>query len=503
MALVVAPAQSRTEARRLQRAAAAGELRRIHAGVYTDVLEGGLGALVRRELYPLCAILAPGALISHRSALEPGPTPAAELFLTGPYRRDIALPGLKLRIARGPGPLASDVRIPTTRGDTHRSSDARALLENLQLSRARDPNRRRTLGAAAVERWLERLLARDGEQSLNRVRDQARIVAEALGLGAEFRTLDDQIGTLQGTREHRLSHPQAIARARGRPYDAERIELFGRLAEYLHQHSPDVPPAADGIDPTLQAFVESYFSNFIEGTQFELDEAHQIVVHGRPLKYREDDSHDILGTYHAILDSVARPHFPSDFDTFLMQLKTWNQRVIYSRAEKRPGEIKTEPNRAGTTLFVAPELVVGTLERGFEFLAAARTAAERAALAMFIVAEVHPFADGNGRTTRLAMNLALSAERHTRIIVPTVFRDDYLPALKALSHNRDPQPYVRMLSRAAAFSRWLDYRSEAACFTQLGASNALADPGEAKLTFPAARESLDMHESTRSLSGKS
>lgn len=483
MALVVAPQGSRAEARRLQRAAAAGELRRLHAGIYTDDQRSDLATIVRRDLYPLCALLAPGALISHRSALESVPTPAAELFLTGPYRRAIKLPGLTLRITQGPGPLADDVRIPTARGDVHRSSDARALLENLQSSRARDPNRRRTLGAEGVERWLERLLSREGEASLNRVRDQAREKAEALGLRDEFRVLDAQIGALLRTRTHRLSHPQAIARARGRPYDAEPVELFERLATYLHEHPPVVPRAAVGIDAGLQAFVESYFSNFIEGTEFELEEAHEIMVRGRPLRYREDDSHDVLGTYQAILDSVAQPHFPGTFDAFLDQLRTWNRRVIHSRTEKQPGEIKTLPNRAGATLFVTPELVVGTLERGFEFLAAARNAEARAALTMFMVAEVHPFTDGNGRTARLAMNLALSAEGRTRIIVPTVFRDDYLPALRALSHQREPEPYARMLTRAAAFSRWLDYSSKTACFAQLAASNALADPSEGKLAF--------------------
>jgi Fic family protein len=82
--------------------------------------------------------------------------------------------------------------------------------------------------------------------------------------------------------------------------------------------------------------------------------------------------------------------------------------LIFARAAKRPGEIKGDGNRAGNTLFVAPELVVGTLMKGFELMVAAPTPAARAALAMFVVAEVHPFGDGNGRTARLAMNLALS-----------------------------------------------------------------------------------------------
>jgi Fic family protein len=48
---------------------------------------------------------------------------------------------------------------------------------------------------------------------------------------------------------------------------------------------------------------------------------------------------------------------------------------------------------------------------------------------MFLVAEVHPFADGNGRVARIMMNAELVAARESRIIVPTVFRNNYLMAL--------------------------------------------------------------------------
>src|SRR2546430_10600840 len=117
MPLVVA-GDDRTDARRLQRLAEQGQLRRIHAGVYTDDLVQPLESIVRRELFALCSIVARGNIISHRSALENRrPTAAGNVFLTGPYRRDFDLPGVKLRIAKGPGPLASDIRIPTFGGD--------------------------------------------------------------------------------------------------------------------------------------------------------------------------------------------------------------------------------------------------------------------------------------------------------------------------------------------------------------------------------------------------
>jgi hypothetical protein len=471
------------QARRLQRLAEQGQLRRIHAGVYTDDLVQPLESIVRRELYVLCSLLAGDSIISHRSALESKRlTAGGNVFLTGPYRRNIKLPGVKLRIAQGPGALGSDIRIPTFGGDAFISSQARALLENLTASRG-DPAERRTLGAKSIEEWLALFISRDIGGGINKLRDTARTIAAPLGLQEEFKRLDSTIGALLGTQTARLSARAAIARAAGKPYDDARVMLFQSLAEELQSNSLQAPPAEPHADSHLQAFIETYFSNYIEGTEFELEEAHEIVVKGRPLKYREDDSHDILGTYQAILKSKTEPRIPQSFEAFAMLVQEWNRQVIESRSVKNPGEFKTEGNRAGNAVFVAPALVVGTLEKGYEIIMSGATSANRAALAMFVIAEVHPFTDGNGRTARLAMNLFLSRAGLTRIIIPTVYRDDYLSALKTLASNAHPIPLVRMLARAARFSRWVDMSSKSNAFAALRRSNALERPNAAQLSF--------------------
>jgi hypothetical protein len=185
----------------------------------------------------------------------------------------------------------------------------------------------------------------------------------------------------------------------------------------------------------------------------------------------------------SILESKADPAVPRNFEAFAAQIQGWNRLVIESRSAKSPGEFKTESNRVGNTVFVAPELVVGTLEKGYETIMSAATPENRAALAMFVIAEVHPFADGNGRTARLAMNLFLSQASLTRIIIPTVYRDDYISALKAMSSNAYPVPLIRMLARAARFSRWIDMSSKSNAFAALRRSNALERPDAAKLAL--------------------
>jgi hypothetical protein len=122
----------------------------------------------------------------------------------------------------------------------------------------------------------------------------------------------------------RLTARQAIARAAGRPYDDARVTLFQTLAAELQQNPLQVPPVDPSADSRMQAFIETYFSNYIEGTEFEIEEAHDIVVQGRPLRYREDDSHDILGTHQAILKSKADPAIPQNFEAFAELLQAWN-----------------------------------------------------------------------------------------------------------------------------------------------------------------------------------
>jgi len=74
---------------------------------------------------------------------------------------------------------------------------------------------------------------------------------------------------------------------------------------------------------------------------------------------------------------------------------------------------------------------------------------------MFVISEVHPFLDGNGRLARVMMNAELACAAQTKIIIPTVYREDYLGGLRRLSRDQEAAVYIRMLNRAQAFSHTL------------------------------------------------
>jgi hypothetical protein len=94
---------------------------------------------------------------------------------------------------------------------------------------------------------------------------------------------------------------------------------------------------------------------------------------------------------------------------------------------------------------------------------------------MFLISDVHPFNDGNGRVARVMMNAELVATGAPTIIIPTVFRDDYVLALKALTRRKRPGPLVETLRHAASFSS-LDFSDYPRVLDDLERRNWFRDP---------------------------
>jgi fido (protein-threonine AMPylation protein) len=145
-----------------------------------------------------------------------------------------------------------------------------------------------------------------------------------------------------------------------------------------------------------------------------------------------------------------------------------------------PGNFKLRTNRAGSTVFVAPELVPGTLRRGFEVGEMVRDAFARALYMMFLIAEVHPFTDGNGRVARIMMNAELATAGEARIVIPTVYRSNYISALKGATHNGHFQGLYRMLAFAQRWTARVDFTDRTIAEEDLRRTNALRDPAEAE-----------------------
>jgi hypothetical protein len=443
--------------------------------LYTTDLTQPPAQLVRRLLWPIASLLFPGAVITDRTAFEAGPSADGSVFLAADVDRDVRLAGAVLRVRKGAGPVAGD----TPFLGLHMASRARAYLENVPRARARKGVARR-LSRPELEERLVADLRDKGEEYVRRLRRDARELAAPLALEDAYRELDLLFGALLGTREARLQSDAAASRLAGRGYDVRRLDLFcalhGDLLKLAPAHRAD--PARAPRERYLP-FFEAYFSNFIEGTEFEVDEAAAIVFDGRIPKERPEDAHDVLGTFRVVSDPTAMARTPRTVEDLVALLRARHASVMEGRADKSPGEFKAARNRAGDTLFVAPDLVRGTLARGFELHRTLPDAFQRAVFLMFLVSEVHPFVDGNGRVARIMMNAELVAAGERRIIVPTIFRSNYLTGLKALSHNGMTRTLIRSLDFLQRYALALDFSSYEDARAQLEATHAFRDPAQA------------------------
>jgi len=455
------------------------KIRKIAPRIYSINLEEDPSAIVKRNILEILGNLYPEAVLSHRSAFEFKPTVTYQIFVTYTYTKKIKLPGITINFLEGKGPVVGDNKMI---GELYVASEPRRFLENLQITKKTGPDSK-TLSIPQIEEKLDDILRIKGEEGLNGLRDKARDLSKILDMQKEYKLLNKIVGALFTTQPSKiLKSDLALSRSVGLPYDRHRIEIFEILFNYLHNKVFHEHPENNLTPNSVRnfAFFEAYFSNYIEGTVFEVSEAKEIIDTGIPLPARSGNSHDVLGTYSLVSDKNEMTIIPQNENELLQILQSRHKILISTRIDKHPGEFKDKNNRAGDTHFVDVKLVRGTLIRGFNYYKILSDPFARAAYMMFIVSEVHPFEDGNGRIARVMMNAELVNRNQCKIIIPTVYREDYLLTLKKLTRDKDPVPYVEMLNKAHRFSTSLNYEDYDELYKYLETHNAFSEPDEGK-----------------------
>ncbi len=422
-------------------------LRRLAERVYTSDLCGDPAAIVRRHAWEILGTLMPGHVISARSAVTATPTTCMDrswAFLTGPGR-DLSLPGLQVHVEGGPGPQPGDIPFL----GLHLASPARHCLENLGMPMPGDGPQRVT-GRDGVEAFLCDQWDIGGDERLVALLDHARGIAQGLGAESRVPTLERTVRALlrSGDREDIISH-RARSLASGLPYDPACMARLEALRTYLASRPMPrrVAVGRDHADDST-AFLEAYFSNLIEGVGFTLREARDIVFGHEVPQGREADAGELLATFRQATDKASTERMPGHPGNFVEELRGRHAELTWSRREVRPGHLKEEWNRAGNHVFVAPGLVRGTLMAGHSLLWGLDDPFARALFVHYLVADVHPFDDGNGRLARIAMGRELGAGGLSRIVVPPVLRDDYVAGMRVMSRRTDCGANFRALGRA-------------------------------------------------------
>ncbi len=491
MALFFGTSHSKRSAE-ISRAVKAGTLRKLAPKLYTDDLNSPAETIVQRSRLMIAAHFYPNAVISHRSALEGGSVSSQGKFHLSVPRKGVPprkLPGLEIRIWNGPDPHAADIRIPVGDGLVlFSASEERAVLENFQIARARAEDESKTLSDEELENWFERQQRLVGPDWLPRLEAKVQQLAVELDWQRELECFEQFVAALRGKpSSHPLVSEVAHSRAQGRPYDPDRVALFAELQTRLaREQFPDLPAPPVEEHPN-RAFWEAYFSNFIEGTKFTVEEAQELVKETSNAinleRRRPEDAHDVKETYRLIVDPNISGAVAKSQEDYLNLIIRRHARMMASRHDVEPGVFKSKNNEVGSRTFVKPELVRETLARGWSASLELKAATARAFYMLFVVAEVHPFKDGNGRISRLGMNAILENAGKMRLIIPTSLRNDYMGVLEALTLNGNANPYVAFAHKLIDYNSRMPFSSFEASYEYFRKTGALDEPTNAHLSL--------------------
>lgn len=242
--------------------------------------------------------------------------------------------------------------------------------------------------------------------------------------------------------------------------DGARVTLFADLLEKLEQLP--IPEFAEADTGDMQfcdnmAFIESYFSNYIEGTEFEVGEAYAIIFNPEHHYTRAKDGHDIQKSFSLMKNNIHAPVQFKSASHYIDTLKSWHQTLMSHRSDDMiVGNFKKIKNKAGSTVFVVPQKVEAMLRHSYNLSEQIKDPIRKAYFLKATFTEIHPFEDGNGRMSRIILNNGLSLAGKRRIIIPNVFRDDYIMALKAFS-NHNPVPIMRAINKAGLITNSIPY----------------------------------------------
>ena len=226
--------------------------------------------------------------------------------------------------------------------------------------------------------------------------------------------------------------------------DALRSRVAGRKAELDR-----LRPLSPGALTQLQTYYDvelTYTSNAIEGNTLTHRETAEVIAHGITVGGKSLNDHlEAVDHYAAVLwmrELAAQPVPPGE-----AVVRELHRRIVARSQPDIAGIYSRHPRRiAGSPVIFPNPVKIPDLMQAFgRWLEAAGATPEAAFDAHFRLTAIHPFADGNGRTARLLMNLLLIRGGYVPMAVRPEDRKTYLDALEHASLADDQAPFHRLM----------------------------------------------------------
>jgi Fic family protein len=192
----------------------------------------------------------------------------------------------------------------------------------------------------------------------------------------------------------------------------------------------------------------TYTSNAIEGNSLTLRETAEVIEHGITVGGKSLRDHlEAVDHYNAVLwmREMAATTTPIDETT----IRELHRRIVFRSQPEIGGIYSTLPRRiAGSpVIFPNPAKIPQLMKEYGEWVGSAQLVPATSFHAHYRLVAIHPFADGNGRTARLLMNLLLLREGYPPVAVRPEDRKTYLDTLEQASVRDDLKPFQIFMHR--------------------------------------------------------
>jgi Fic family protein len=227
----------------------------------------------------------------------------------------------------------------------------------------------------------------------------------------------------------------------------DRITDNDRLREEIKQHRPLKREALKQLRDYFRIGL-TWASNALEGNSLTETETKIVIedgitIGGKPLK----DHFEAIGHAEAFdhLQTLVKRKEISEQDILKLH------KLFYFRIDQaNAGRYRKQNVVVTGTDFVFPppsqlKKLMSEFAAEMGALRDTKHSIEFAALLHIRLVSIHPFVDGNGRTARLLMNLALLQAGYPITIIPPVLRGDYLTAVRQ-GNSGNLQPFTMLLS---------------------------------------------------------
>ena len=225
------------------------------------------------------------------------------------------------------------------------------------------------------------------------------------------------------------------------------------LALWRNKHIKTDAELAEALNVTSVSF--AYHSGNLENDRITYNDTREIFDHDGVTSYTGDlrtlfEIRNAKDAYELFLKSF-RDRCPLDeslVKEFQKQLTLNTYDTRRCQLGERPGEYKHHDNVTGKNeIGAVPEDVADEMRELLDELKDIRPDQLLRAAAYYHVKfeNIHPFADGNGRTGRLTMNYFLVMNNHPPITIHQEDRKDYYAALEAWDEQQELAPMESFL----------------------------------------------------------